>query len=125
MTFISPQPNTWYKIWLGLKAIWEQDEMTCSPPPVALVLSGWTMSNDFDKLERWQQTLRLADSNQMNELIPELQEDEKYFVKNISSWRPFEGHYYKNHPAKNKPTNEEINTAIQTLKRFFVKSSGI
>jgi len=117
MTFISPQPNTWYKIWLDLKAKWEQEKMTCSPPPVALVLSGWTMSNDYDKQERWQQTLRWADRNQMTELIPELQDDEKYFVETPSSWRPFEDHDYTNHPAKYKPTKEEIEKAIDTLKR--------
>ena len=124
MTIISPQPNTWYKIWLDLKAKWEKERMTCSPPPVALVLSGWTMSNDYDKQERWKHTLEWAERNNLSELIPELKEEEKYCVETLSSWRPFEDYNYTNNPARQKPTKEETEKAIAILKTKWVTYLG-
>lgn len=124
MTFVSPQPNTWYKTWLDLKTKWEHDKLTCPPPPVALVLSGWTMSNDYDKQERWRQTLKWADSNNLRHFIPELKDEEKYFVEELSSWRPFEDDDFVIHPEKYKPTKEEIRSAIEKIQKNWVTYLG-
>ncbi|MEP6467356.1 MAG: hypothetical protein ABJB05_13690 [Parafilimonas sp.] len=116
MIFVSPQPSTWYKISIDLKAKWAQHNMTCSPPPVALVLSGWTMSNDFDKQERWLQTLKWVDNCNLQHLIPELKNEEKYFVEELSSWRPFEAHDFVIHPKRYKPTKDEKQNAILKIQ---------
>jgi len=118
MIFVSPQPNTWYKIWVNLKAIWVKNKMTCLPPPTALVLSSWTMSNDYDKLEQWQQTIKWVDTNKLTHLLSDLNDDEKYCVEELSYWRPFQNHNF--HPEKYKPTIEEIQTTIQTIKNNWV-----
>lgn len=84
------------------------------PPPMALVLSGWTMSSDFEKQERWSMTLRWAEQNNCSLLIPDLKEDEKYYVDALSSYTPFY-HEYKHHPKAYKPTKEEVQNALGEL----------
>lgn len=48
--FISPQPNKWHELHLKLREYWESVlSKETEQRPAALVLSGWTMSNDLDK----------------------------------------------------------------------------
>ncbi len=112
MIYISPQPNTWYTIYQRLKSHWENDNKKGVPPPMALVLSGWTMSNDYDKQTRWEETMKWADQNNCRYLVPDLKEDEKYYVKELSSYRPYE---YYTFDSKYKPSVEEVNTAMRNL----------
>jgi hypothetical protein len=114
MIFISPQPNKWYEIFQALKEFWEKQKSAAMPPPMAMVLSGWTMSNDSDKKQRWAETLKWAEAHNSSHLIPELEEKDKYYVEELSSFRPYEFHTFD---KKYKPTKEEINTALQSLER--------
>jgi hypothetical protein len=113
MKFISPQPNKWYEIFQILKAYAEKELGAYNLPPMALVLSGWTMSNDYDKQQRWEETLQWAEKNNGMHLIPVLKEEEKYYVTELDAFRPFEFHTFD---KKNKPTPDEIKTAIQNLE---------
>jgi hypothetical protein len=114
MIFISPQPNTWYVIYQRLKSHWDIEINVGDAPPMALVLSGWTMSSDFEKQDRWKMTLRWAEQNNCSHLIPDLNEDDKYFVSELSSYTPFY-HEMKHHPKAYKPTKEEIQHALIEL----------
>ncbi|MBK9457197.1 MAG: hypothetical protein IPO24_17240 [Bacteroidetes bacterium] len=69
MIFVSPQPNTWYAIYQRLKSHWDNEFKVGDAPPMALVLSGWTMSSDFEKQDRWKMTLRWAEQNNCSHLI--------------------------------------------------------
>jgi hypothetical protein len=80
MKLISPQPNTWYRIWLDLKAEWENRGKVGLPPPTAFVLSSWTLSNDIEKYNQWQMTLRWAEHNSLEYLLPILKDEEKYIA---------------------------------------------
>ena len=88
------------------------------PPPMALVLSGWTMSSDFEKQERWNRTLLWAELNNCTHLLPVLQEDEKYYVEEFSSYTPFH-HENKHHPKAYKPTKNEAQSALNVLKNIW------
>ena len=114
MIFVSPQPNTWYAIYQRLKSHWDNEINVGDAPPMALVLSGWTMSSDFEKQDRWKMTLRWAEQNNCSHLIPDLKEDEKYYVSELSSHTPFY-HEMKHHPKAYKPTKEEILNALIEL----------
>jgi len=115
MIFISPQPNIWYAIYQRLKSHWENENKKGVPPPMALILSGWTMSNDYDKQTRWEETLKWVEQINCRHLIPDLKEDEKYYVSQLSSYTPFY-HEMKHHPKVNKPTREEMQSALELLK---------
>ena len=114
MIFVSPQPNTWYAIYQRLKSHWDNEIIVGDAPPMALVLSGWTMSSDFEKQARWKMTLQWAEQNNCSQLIPDLKEDEKYFVSEFSSYTPFY-HEMKHHPKAYKPTKEEMKNALIEL----------
>ena len=114
MIFVSPQPNTWYAIYQRLKSHWVHEINVGDAPPMALVLSGWTMSSDFEKQDRWKMTLRWAEQNNCSHLIPDLNEDDKYFVSELSSYTPFY-HEMKHHPKAYKPTKEEMKNALIEL----------
>ncbi len=114
MVFVSPQPNTWYAIYQRLKSHWENEMKDTMPSPMALVLSGWTMSSDFEKQERWNMTLRWAEQNNCSHLIPDLKEDEKYYVEALSSYTPFH-HEMNHHPKAYKPTKKEVQHALVEL----------
>lgn len=113
MKFISPQPNKWHEIYQHLKYHWENEIRIGTPPPVTLVLSGWNFSNDTDKKKRWEMTLNWADENNCKKLIPELKEEEKYYVFEVSSYRPYE--FYSMN-KKYKPTKDEVINALGNLK---------
>ena len=114
MIFVSPQPNIWYAIYQRLISHWENEIKDVMPPPMALVLSGWTMSSDFEKQERWIMTLKWAEQNNCSNLLPILKEEEKYYVTELSGYTPF---YYemKYHPKAYKPTKEEVQYALVHL----------
>ena len=57
MKFISPQPNTWYTIYQDLIFRYDNEIRVGMAPPMGLVLSGLTFSNDYDKEHRWNETL--------------------------------------------------------------------
>jgi hypothetical protein len=114
MIFVSPQPHTWYAIYQRLKSHWDNEINVGDAPPMALVLSGWTMSSDFEKQDRWKMTLRWAEENKCINRIPDLKEDEKYYVKELSSYTPFY-HEMKHFPKAYKPTKEEIQHALKVL----------
>jgi hypothetical protein len=117
MKFISPQPNKWYEIFQILKAYAEKELGANNFPPMSLVLSGWTMSNDYDKQLRWEETLKWAEKNNGLHLIPELKEEEKYYVTEYDAFRPYEFHTFD---KKYKPTPDEIKAALQNLKKNWV-----
>ncbi len=113
MEFISPQPSKWYKIYEDLKTHFENKIRLGNPPPMALILNGWSFTNDSDKKERWEMTLRWAEENNCANLIPELTEEEKYFVREISSYRPYEFYSFD---EKYKASKKEVIEALVKLK---------
>jgi hypothetical protein len=114
MIFVSPQPVVWHHIYQSLKAHWEAALKNAPPPPMVLVLSGWTMSSDFEKKDRWNATLAWAERNNCLHLIPVLNEDEKYYAEELSAYTPFY-HEFKHHPKAAKPSSEELNNALKLL----------
>ncbi|MBK6772737.1 MAG: hypothetical protein IPG78_11575 [Ignavibacteria bacterium] len=117
MIFITPKPNQWNKIHQRLKSHWEKEIKVGVPPPVPLILAGWNFSNDSDKMERWEMTLKWAEDNNCIHLIPVLTDDEKYYVHEISSFRPYEFHSMD---EKYKPSREEIIEALEKLKENWI-----
>lgn len=113
--FISAQPNKWHEIHQKLIKFWEVElGKKTIPPPPALVLSGWTMSNDIDKEQQWKKTIDWAESSKCQDLI-QLTEDDKYYVEDLSSWRPFE-HSNWDETVKSRPSTEEIQSYFECIQ---------
>lgn len=74
--FICPFPNRWNEIFkdlckahetlMGIKLPSKPSEMRgADAPPTPLILNGWVFSNEQDKQERWQETLRWAEKHNL------------------------------------------------------------
>lgn len=86
MKFITPIPIVWNEVYKNLQQYWINElEQKMSPPPKPLILAGWNFSNDIDKRERWKSTIKWANENNCEHLIPELKEDQKYYVQEFSN----------------------------------------
>jgi hypothetical protein len=114
--FISPLPNKWHKIYQELLKYWEQNlvDQSCKPP-IALVLSGWTFTNDFDKKQRWDETIKWAETNGCLHLLNDVNESEKYYVKEQSEWRPYQ-YSNRNQKSRVRPSIEDCSNYFQKLK---------
>jgi len=80
---------------------------------------GWNYSNDLEKKERWLQTVDWADNAGLSHLIPELTEENSYFVEEISTYTigPMGGPMYLewDHSAKSKPEKTEALRLLPSL----------
>ena len=78
---ICPVPRIWNEIHQALFAYWQEKlEMKGVKPPVPLILAGWNFSSDFEKSERWKETVKWAEKMNCTHLIKELSDDDKYFA---------------------------------------------
>lgn len=116
MNFICPKPNVWHQLHMKLRDYWESVLLKeVEQPPVALVLSGWTMSNDIDKKDRWISTIEWAHKHGCSRLIEGIAETDKYYVSEISDWRPFEYSSW-DETIKEKPTSDEADKHFSAVK---------
>jgi hypothetical protein len=80
LDYICPVPKKWHEIHQVLQYHWETKlHGTGVKPPVPLILAGWNFSEDWQKKERWIETISWAKYMGLDHLIPNLSPDEKYF----------------------------------------------
>ncbi len=80
INYICPIPKKWHEIHQLLSNHWEKNSgLQNKKPPTPIILAGWNFSDDWQKKERWLETIKWVKENQCEHLIPELAQDEKYF----------------------------------------------
>ncbi len=129
MRFVCPLPRPWHEIYQCLKAAWEKTGRQGEPPPVPLILNGWIYSNEVAKHERWQDTITWARQNGLEHLIPNLADDQKYIVEELTSYAvgPLGGPMYLhwNFEVKKRPENAAIVIALERLKEHWSEVAGV
>ena len=126
--FICPQPQIWHEIFQKLDSAWKAQGRHGTRPPRPLILMGWNHSNDLDKKERWEETLKWAKENNLENLIPEISAADSYFVENPNDkpisplGSPIQLPW--NYSPKVRPSEEVVQNALQTLKENWVKIVG-
>lgn len=77
---ICPLPPIWAKIHQELCEF--SNEHLCQPsnPPKPLILAGWNFTDDKDKLQRWNDTVLWAKSNNCEYIVSVIVENEWYFA---------------------------------------------
>ena len=80
MTRICPNPRPWSEAWKHLTRYSEMHKCTPPLPPKPLILSGWAYSNDNEKKDRWEDTIRWATDNGCAELVNFIPDSDYYFV---------------------------------------------
>ena len=76
--FICPEPKTWNAIYGSLCEIAKQRGL--AKPPIPLILAAWWDTPAMLKAIRWKETLEWAAQHGVQEQIPELNEDQKYYL---------------------------------------------
>ena len=127
MIFICPLPPRWSDIYLQLTEAWKQGGRRSAPPPRLLILAGWAYSNDAEKQERWQATIRWAEEHDCAELV-RLAEDEKYYVYEVTTYTvgPMGGPMYLDWDStpKTRPNNTQITAALEILHGQWQEIAG-
>jgi hypothetical protein len=112
--FVCPMPDTWNKIFIDLLNAWKQNPRGKGPPPTPLILTGWNFSGDFEKNAVWEATNQWANEMDLSHLIPELTDEQSYFVSTMQSYSCRSEFW--NYSPREKPAKGEIDIAIKKLK---------
>ena len=84
MHFVCPIPIVWGRVNHALHQAFRENEQITEKPPVALILGGWWASSDERKKECWMKMIDWAERYGYSHLIPDLKEDEQYWVHDMS-----------------------------------------
>lgn len=121
--FICPEPGMWYQIYNILEKAWEDKGAKGTPPPIPLILAGWNISDDYQKYNRWKDTIIWAQENNFIHLFPKILEKDSYYLDEIPErdW-PINNSKDCDFDPKFKPTKEQVN---ETMDRLLDKWSQI
>jgi len=83
---ICPFPRTWIRLYESLMEYARAHSCEPPQPPLPLVLSGWSFSNDVEKAQHWEATLDWAKRNGCEGLLADLP-DTEFHVSHIPKAR--------------------------------------
>ena len=69
MIRICPNPVPWNDVYKHLTRHAKATKCVPPLPPIPLILAGWVFSDDFQKKDRWDETVRWANENGCDELV--------------------------------------------------------
>jgi hypothetical protein len=119
MKRICPNPITWKEIFDRLTNYAQSHACTSPLPPKLLILSGWTYTNDVEKMQRWEETLKWAAQNGCTEIVSGIPDQDFYFVEKPTSYMigPMGGPMYRawDFEEKDRPTTGQIKQHMDTL----------
>jgi hypothetical protein len=128
MKFVCPLPIPWNETYQRLLKAWEAEGKKGRPPPVPLILNGWVYSNDVEKAERWQATIKWAEARGLTSLLPRLTDDEQYVVEELSGYQigPMGGPMFLpwDFTEKEKPSKELLQETLLRLKKEWADVVG-
>ena len=124
MIFVCPKPPIWCDTVTRCRNAWEASGHTGEEPPWPLVLSGWIYSSDLDKQQRWRALVRWAEQKDLARLLPQLSEDDGYYVHDLSTSYPEQHYGPQTHPPAVCPSEQELAEALQRLRDAWPDVAG-
>lgn len=128
MKFVCPQPKSWAEVHSALTCAWETSGREGAPPPIPLILNGWTYSNDLEKAQRWQETVIWAKGRKLGRIVADLRDQDKYCVQEFTSYNvgPLGGPIYLawNFEVKPIPDAGSVRTALALLIKDWLTIVG-
>jgi len=119
MKRICPNPMTWMEIFDRLTNYAQSHPCTPPSPPKLLILSGWSYTNDVEKMQRWKETVEWAARNGCTEMVSGIPDRDFYLVEKPTSYMigPMGGPMYRawDFEAKNRPTSGQIKKHMDIL----------
>jgi hypothetical protein len=102
----------------------------CDPPlpPKPLILAGWAYSNDTEKKNRWEETVRWSANNGCAEFVNAVPESEFYFVEELTFYTigPAGGPMYRpwDFEKKERPVSEVLQKGLGKLQQEWQEIVG-
>jgi len=119
MNRIFPNPKKWHEVYQHLVRYSKRHNI--SPPPKALILSGWGFTNDIEKKNRWEETFKWATDNNCAEIVNGILESDFYFVDIPTTYTvgPMGGPMYRpwDYEIKDRPSPESLAQYTHNLMR--------
>lgn len=118
---VCPNPAVWAKVGKKLlRASGATRFQSPDAPPIPLVLSGWSHTNDLDKKSRWEETIRWASERGLDHIIGELGPEDFYCSSELSTYEisPLGGPMYRRWDSaeQQRPSDEEVRAALRHLR---------
>lgn len=125
MIQICPNPGPWNNVFQKLKHYAQKNKCDPSEPPIPLILSGWIFSDDFQKKDRWEETVRWATDNGCVEIVSSLPETDFLVEETLSSFAGYGPAYeWKHFEPKELPTPEVLDESLDVLSKSWPKIAG-
>lgn len=119
MKRICPNPTPWHEVFEQLTKYAQSHPCTPSSPPKPLILAGWAYSNDIEKMQRWEETLKWAAKNGCANLVSGISNSDFYFAENPTNYTvgPLGGPMYRpwDFEAKSRPSSDQVIQLMDTL----------
>lgn len=102
----------------------------CTPPepPTPLILSGWLLTNDIEKLERWKGTVAWAERNGCSGIVHGIADEDFYEVETSTTYEvgPTGGPLYRpwDFDERSRPADEDLRDALQALQSDWTRIVG-
>jgi hypothetical protein len=124
MIRICPLPMLWAKIHRELSRIASKNP-DIPLPPVPLILAGWNFSDDFEKKERWGNTVEWAAKWGGQDLISTLKEGDYYCVAQLTRPAFLDYQWGETSPPAIRPADDALNKLIEKLSFHWTEIAGV
>ena len=125
MPRLCPKPAIWSQVYESL--VRHAAAQGCPPPPKPLILNGWAYTNDSEKLRRWNETVRWAESNGCPNLV-DLPDSDFYSADSLSTYEvgPYGGPMYRawDFTAKPRVPSSQVSLLLDHLRKNWEKIVG-
>jgi hypothetical protein len=84
MQRVCPNPKLWNEVFGRLSRYADSHACTPARPPIPLVLAAWWVTNDREKMRRWEETVAWARANGCGGIVEEIADADFYKVNSPS-----------------------------------------
>jgi hypothetical protein len=123
MIRVCPLPTIWAKIFGKLGKLTSVDP-TIPEPPIALILAGWNFSDDFEKKNRWDDTLEWINKYGGEVLTTSLTDNDYYCVEKLSRPAYLDYQCGETSPPAIRPADDELTNLLKKLSDLWGQIVG-
>lgn len=125
---ICPNSSRWNEVSQQLLRYAQTHVCHPSRPPTPLILGGWALSNDVEKMQRWRETVDWVTANGCRNIVEQIPDEDFYKVEKPSSQPvgPMGGPCYRpwDFEAKVRPPEDELRKHFEYLSTYWADIAG-
>tara|TARA_Y100001970_G_C14102679_1_gene786390 strand:- start:420 stop:1028 length:609 start_codon:yes stop_codon:yes gene_type:complete len=117
--FVTLVPLAWHKFYQKLELLYKKNDNIKTKPPVPLILNGWVFTSDEDKIQRWNDTVSWLTSYNLEYLLDDITEEDKYYVEKdfVTTYDDLARFYriHANREPRDKPDEKVVDNKLIEL----------